>query len=199
MFKPSYALPRLAFMPMLVGCALAASLALPAMADEEKYKIQKIDDKPWKVPGEFQKPGEFQVPGDIQKAGTVDGCTVTLTAYADTLFEFDKSTLAPGAEKPLQQATDAIAAEDKLQRLRVRGHTDAKGTDAYNDKLSKERAATVHEWLAKRMPTLPPVIVEGAGERYPVKPNTNPDGSDNPEGRALNRRVEIILELCAAN
>ena len=158
--------------------------------------IQKPSDKPWQVPGEIQKPGEIQVPGDIQKAGNADGCTVTLTAYADALFEFDKSTLTDKAETPLQQAEAAIDSEKSLERIRVRGHTDSKGSDTYNEKLSAARAQTVRDWLGRHLKSTSPIAVEAVGEREPIKPNAMPDGSDNPEGRAYNRRVELVLELC---
>lgn len=158
--------------------------------------IQKPSDKPWQVPGEVQKPGEIQVPGDIQKAGNIDGCSVTLTAYADALFEFDKSTLTDKAETPLKQAQEAIDSENSVKRIRVRGHTDSKGSDAYNDKLSASRAQAVRDWLSKHMTSTAPMTVESAGEHEPVKPNELPDGKDNPEGRAFNRRVELVLELC---
>lgn len=159
-------------------------------------EIRKPSDKPWQVPGEIQKPGEIQVPGDIQKAGKPDGCQVTLTAYADALFEFDKSTLNDKAETPLTQALESIRSEKGIKQLRVRGHTDAKGSDAYNDRLSQARAEAVRGWLQSNEASLPPMTTEAVGEREPLKPNSNPDGSDNPEGRAYNRRVEIVLELC---
>jgi outer membrane protein OmpA-like peptidoglycan-associated protein len=112
------------------------------------------------------------------------------------LFDFDKSTLTPAAGKTLQDAADAIAAEANLKHLRVRGHTDSKGTEAYNDRLSQARAATVQEWLAKHLAKPVAMSTEAGGEREPVKPNANADGSDNPEGRAFNRRVDLVLELC---
>jgi outer membrane protein OmpA-like peptidoglycan-associated protein len=183
------------------GWGFAAAMTTPAFADPSTQwqvpgEIKKPSDKPWQVPGEIQKPGEIQVPGDIQKAGSVDGCTVTLTAYADALFDFDKSTLTPAADKTLQDAANTIAAEKALKRVRVRGHTDAKGSDSYNDRLSKERAATVHDWLGKHLPAPVQMLTEAVGEHEPIKPNSNSDGSDNPEGRAYNRRVELVLELC---
>ncbi len=183
-------------MTLLVLSVLAGSVQAEGGSWQVPGEIKKPSDKPWQVPGEIQKPGEIQVPGDIQKAGNPDGCQVTLTAYADALFEFDKSTLTDKAETPLKQALESIRSEKGLKQLRVRGHTDAKGTDAYNDKLSQARAETVRDWLKKNEAALPTMTTEAVGEREPLKPNANPDGSDNPEGRAYNRRVEIVLELC---
>ena len=54
----------------------------------------------------------------------------------------------------------------------------------------------MRDWLTENEVALPPMATEAAGEREPLKPNANPDGSDIPEGRAFNRRVEIVLEPC---
>ena len=76
----------------------------------------------------------------------------------------------------------------------VKGYTDAKGKDDYNRKLSEKRAAAVKTWLVARenLGQLK-YATTGYGPRDPVAPNTKPDGSDNPEGRQLNRRVTIVM------
>lgn len=109
---------------------------------------------------------------------------------ADILFDFDKAALRSDAAPALAKALRLLAAYPKAP-LAVAGHTDAKGDDAYNDILSKRRAATVAEWLKTN--TGRSVEARGYGERKPVAPNMTPDGSDDPEGRQRNRRVEIIL------
>jgi OOP family OmpA-OmpF porin len=77
----------------------------------------------------------------------------------------------------------------------VEGYTDSRGTEARNLQLSRERAQTVKDWLIKNGGALEPNIsTKGFGEAYPVAPNTNENGSDNPIGRALNRRVSIVVE-----
>ena len=69
------------------------------------------------------------------------------------------------------------------------------GTDAYNQGLSERRARAVYDYLtgngidASRL-----VGPNGYGESRPIAPNTNPDGSDNPEGRAQNRRTELNVQ-----
>jgi outer membrane protein OmpA-like peptidoglycan-associated protein len=65
--------------------------------------------------------------------------------------------------------------------------------------LSQERATAVKNWLL-RNGNVPPdnITARGFGEQNPVAPNTNVDGSDNPAGRALNRRVSIVVEKPAA-
>lgn len=109
---------------------------------------------------------------------------------ADILFDFDKATLRPDAAPALEKALRLVSAYPKAP-LSVAGHTDAKGDDAYNETLSKRRAATVAEWIKAK--TGRDVGARGYGERTPIAPNAHPDGSDDPEGRQRNRRVEIIL------
>lgn len=109
---------------------------------------------------------------------------------ADILFDFDKANLRPDAERPLSKAQQLIAAYPKAP-ITIIGYTDAKGDEDYNDRLSLSRANSVSARLMAsggRHAT-----VKGEGERDPVAPNARPDGSDDPDGRQRNRRVEIIL------
>jgi outer membrane protein OmpA-like peptidoglycan-associated protein len=91
----------------------------------------------------------------------------------------------------------ALLAKAGRHPATVEGHTDAKGSDTYNQTLSENRAKTVRDWLAVHgaLPTATPV--KGWGKRRPVAPNAKPDGSDDPQGRQKNRRVEVVLDLCA--
>jgi len=119
---------------------------------------------------------------------------VHIDLAADVLFDFDKDTLKPVAEETLQQAAALIRDKTKGE-IRIEGHTDAKGDDNYNQKLSERRAASVKKWfeqngnLGGRS-----FSTEGFGEQKPVAPNAKPDGSDDPEGRQKNRRVEITIK-----
>ena len=79
----------------------------------------------------------------------------------------------------------------------IEGHTDALGPDWYNDKLSEKRAQVVRNWLVERGFLRPEqATVKAFGKRRPVAPNTKADGSDDPEGRKQNRRVEIVVQTC---
>jgi outer membrane protein OmpA-like peptidoglycan-associated protein len=80
--------------------------------------------------------------------------------------------------------------------IHVVGYTDSIGSDGYNMTLSEERAKTVRDWLASHgyIPSSTPYA--GQGKANPVAPNNKPDGSDNPAGRAKNRRVEITVGAC---
>jgi OmpA-OmpF porin, OOP family len=86
--------------------------------------------------------------------------------------------------------------QDPGKRVQVRGHTDSKGGAAYNQGLSERRARTVADLLERKYPNLVGRIdAVGFGATQPVAPNTNPDGSDNPAGRAANRRVDIEFDI----
>ncbi|MBE3071399.1 MAG: OmpA family protein [Acidobacteria bacterium] len=112
---------------------------------------------------------------------------------ADVLFDFDRATIKAAAERVLGEAARIIR-ERSTGPVRVEGHTDARGTEAYNQRLSDRRAGAVKAWLVARG-GLDGVTfkTKGFGATQPVAPNTKPDGSDDPEGRQRNRRVEIII------
>jgi outer membrane protein OmpA-like peptidoglycan-associated protein len=80
------------------------------------------------------------------------------------------------------------------RRVSVQGHTDAIGSEAFNQQLSERRAETVASALEGAGVNPQQITARGFGKRYPVAPNTNPDGTDNPAGRARNRRVEVVIE-----
>jgi len=136
----------------------------------------------------------------IDMGGKVEDLTVQETdtevridLAADVLFDFDKADLLPKAEETLQKAADLIKQRNAKGTVRIEGHTDAKGSDAYNQKLSERRAEAVKRWFESH--GLPEHFsTAGFGAKKPVAPNTKADGSDDPEGRAKNRRVEIILK-----
>jgi outer membrane protein OmpA-like peptidoglycan-associated protein len=115
--------------------------------------------------------------------------SVEIKLPSDVLFEFAKSDLTPAAESALDAAADQVGASSGT--ITIEGHTDAIGDDASNQSLSEARAASVQAALQKRLGSEFTFNAVGFGESRPVAPNTNPDGSDDPDGRAQNRRVEI--------
>ena len=119
---------------------------------------------------------------------------ITIDLAADILFDFDKATIKPKAQQALEQAASVI--REKAQgTVRIDGYTDAKGSDAYNLRLSGRRARAVKDWLVtKEGLGNVTFVTHGYGEENPVAPNAKPDGSDDPEGRQKNRRVQIILK-----
>ena len=119
---------------------------------------------------------------------------ITIDLAADILFDFDKATIKPKAQQALQQAA-AVIREKAKGTVRIDGYTDAKGSDAYNLRLSGRRARAVKDWLVtKEGLGNVTFVTHGYGEENPVAPNAKPDGSDDPEGRQKNRREQIILK-----
>ena len=123
-----------------------------------------------------------------------EGGGLRFTLGADVLFDFDRYDLRPEAGPILRKLVEQVEAQVPRARWQVEGHTDAKGSDAYNDRLSNRRAASVRRWLTREggVPATD-IATIGFGERRPVAPNEHPDGSDDPEGRQKNRRVEILV------
>ncbi|HEV8238882.1 MAG TPA: OmpA family protein [Thermoanaerobaculia bacterium] len=106
---------------------------------------------------------------------------------ADVLFDFDKADIRSDAATALAQLATIIAAYPN-GRVELFGHTDSKGDDAYNQRLSERRAQSVASWLASKHGVDPArMTTRGLGETKPVADN----GTD--EGRQKNRRVEAIV------
>jgi len=120
---------------------------------------------------------------------------IHINLAADVLFDFDKSTLRPTARDALHQAASIIRDNTKGSTVRIDGYTDSKGSDPYNQRLSDRRAESVRNWFVTKE-GLRDVnfATKGYGAKNPVAPNTKPDGSDNPDGRQKNRRVEITVK-----
>lgn len=109
---------------------------------------------------------------------------------SDVLFAFGSAELTPAAQQAVAAVDDEIGSGGS-GTVTIEGHTDAIGGDADNQGLSERRAAAVRTALAAELGSGFEYTSVGFGESRPVAPNTRPDGSDDPDGRALNRRVEI--------
>lgn len=117
-------------------------------------------------------------------------CAAVLRFDASVLFEFAEVVVRPEADETLDQVAAALIRLDKS--IRIEGHTDSVGSDEYNLDLSLQRGEAVAAALRARGLQVE-VEVVGHGESRPVAPNETADGEDYPAGRALNRRVEIII------
>ncbi|PZD70737.1 OmpA family protein [Acaryochloris thomasi RCC1774] len=125
--------------------------------------------------------------------GRVTAQEITVPLPADVLFDFDKAELRSDALPTLQRLADLIR-ESGDGAIQIEGHTDSKGEEAYNQPLSERRAQAVADWLTSQGIGSDRLRSSGLGESKPVAENTNADGSDNPEGRQQNRRVEVIIQ-----
>ena len=122
---------------------------------------------------------------------TATGTIIDLAS--DALFEFDKATLTPGATEQLAKSAQVIRSAPSGS-IRIVGHTDSKGDDAYNQRLSEARARTVADWFSRQVGVRQRQFdVSGMGEKAPIAPDQTPGGKDDPAARARNRRVEVIV------
>lgn len=112
---------------------------------------------------------------------------MVITLSGSVLFRSGEASLLPEAQSRLDQVAGALLA-DKDRTLVVEGHTDSQGSTAYNLDLSQRRADEVRGYLIRR--GYDPVLIQahGIGEARPIADN------DSPEGRANNRRVEIVIQ-----
>ncbi len=106
-------------------------------------------------------------------------------------FDFDRYNIRPDQEYVIDDVAAKMQAEPGLN-VALEGHCDAIGSEEYNLSLGSRRASSVQRALEEEGIASERMTTQSFGEERPVAPNTNPDGSDNPEGRAKNRRCEII-------
>ena len=120
------------------------------------------------------------------------GTVITLSG--GVVFATGQATILPGAQAQLNQVADALKTQAEHHFV-VEGHTDNQGTDAINNELSTRRANAVRDYLVVRGVASEAITAQGFGSTRPVGDNKN------PEGRAMNRRVEIIVDraVTAAN
>ena len=112
---------------------------------------------------------------------------IVITMSGSLLFPSGQSELTPIARQNLDQVSDAIALQPNDTQVRVEGYTDAQGPEQQNRRLSAKRAQAVADHLIARGVDRDRVSVVGRGEADPIADN------DSAEGRANNRRVEIVL------
>ncbi len=140
---------------------------------------------------------------DLEKArqefqAQQSGRSLSMNLSGDVLFDYDKATLKPEAEQALKKVA-VVLSQFPESKVTVEGYTDSKGSKPFNMQLALARAQAVKDWLVKNGGVATTTIAtKGFGEQYPIAPNKNTDGSDNPIERALNRRVSIIVEKPAA-
>lgn len=117
-----------------------------------------------------------------------DSRGTVITLDGAVLFVSGKSELLPIARQKLDQVAKALNDTDPAQTITVEGHTDAQGDDASNQRLSQARAESVRAYLVQRGVKSERITAVGKGESTPVASN------DTAEGRANNRRVEIVVQ-----
>ena len=102
-------------------------------------------------------------------------------------FDTDKSTLSDGTKSRLTRLAGDLKADNRNVYLEIQGHTDSTGSAQYNQQLGLQRAESVRRHLHSQSVALDRMATISYGEDSPAEPN------DTAEGRALNRRVEIVV------
>lgn len=118
---------------------------------------------------------------------------ITMKLEADVLFEFGKSQVSEKGKDMLRRVALLIG-NLETGKVVVEGHTDSKGTEQVNLELANDRARAVKAILVENEIDAERIENVGIGESQPIVHNTLPDGSDFPEGRARNRRVQIRVD-----
>ena len=132
---------------------------------------------------------EAQARAKLEGLGTVkqDERGLVLTITGSVLFASDEAELLPAAARQLDAVAEALADQPGDQEILVEGHADNKGPETYNQDLSLARAEAVRSYLGRRGVDPSHIRAVGFGETSPVASNRT------AEGRADNRRVEIVL------
>ncbi len=162
--------------------------AAAAQADADRARKQAEDAERARQQAEAEKSDLRkqlldQLNSVLQTSDTARGLIVNMS---DVLFDTGKYTLKPAAREKLAKISGIVLAHPGL-KLGVEGHTDNVGSEEYNQLLSEQRAAGVLEFLVQQGLPESSVTSHGFGMTQPVATN------DTPEGRAKNRRVELVV------
>lgn len=130
----------------------------------------------------------------MERATAGTGVAVTQTADnqlklnipSDVSFDTGRADIKPSLRPILDQFASGLGTQPHTE-IRIIGHTDSTGSDAVNDPLSLQRAASARDYLAARGVNSQRVMIDGRGEHQPIADNST------EAGRAMNRRVEIYL------
>ncbi|MBF4556239.1 MAG: OmpA family protein [Pseudomonadales bacterium] len=146
----------------------------------------RCPDTPANTPVEHHGCPLPQYPASVKPAEPVQSEVVTLSDANDVLFAFNKSDLTPAARSELDSLMAKLQNADVVS-IKVVGHTDSVGSDAYNQALSERRASSVADYLLSQGLAPNKLTSEGKGESEPIADN------ESEEGRAKNRRVELHI------
>jgi outer membrane protein OmpA-like peptidoglycan-associated protein len=134
------------------------------------------------------------VPGEKTDDPKTNGCPPArieqdeIKISKQVQFKFDSDVILPESDLVLGAIATILNEHSEITRVRIEGHTDDKGTEAYNMKLSQRRAASVVKWLVKHGIAQSRLTSQGFGRSRPI------DRNDTDEGRAMNRRVELHIQ-----
>jgi OOP family OmpA-OmpF porin len=164
------------------GECLRSAQFTAALATEE-CDPDLVPKKPAPAPAPEVKPEPTPAPTPAPVPAPVTE-TRKVTLEADTYFDFGKSTLKPAGKSRIDAELAKLNGKTLNGAIAI-GHTDSIGTDAYNQKLSEQRAKAVKDYMVAKGVPADKITIKGMGEKQPVASNKTKDG------RAKNRRVEV--------
>jgi photosystem I P700 chlorophyll a apoprotein A2 len=179
--------------PVGFGAQAAAAAPAPVVAAAPEPAPAPVAPAPVATPVPVASQAEVD---DILKgfAAEKQGELLIFKLPENALFDFNKADLKATAGPTLTKVAEVVNFY-KDEPVRIEGHTDSKGSDTYNLDLSNKRANAFKSALVSKYGiSAKRLIAKGFGETKPAAPNTKPDGSDDPVGRARNRRVEILID-----
>ncbi len=154
-------------------------------------------ESPWRVVGLNFSQAITELADSLGAAGIGYAPIVNSPGNRESLvlyFPFNEAEVRGRAARQLAIVAEILKA-DPSKTITVDGYADGVGSSSFNDRLSDLRAKNVTEALAALGVPPAQIIARAFGERNPVEPNVNPDGSDNPAGRTRNRRAEVYLDF----
>ena len=173
--------------------------------EPEEVSMQELAAKPDALEDEIQKLEKELAAIEEQKKLGYDPTLLDMDVYNEKelkagqkiileriYFDFDKYDIREESVVELNKLLVFLQKNPGVT-VEISGHTDSRGFDEYNLRLSDNRAKEVVQWLRKRKVPKKNLVAKGYGETRHIAPNENPDGSDNPEGRQMNRRIELTI------
>jgi outer membrane protein OmpA-like peptidoglycan-associated protein len=160
-----------------------AALAQKQAAEAEAEKARQAAAKAEAEKADMRAQLLAQLNSILQTNDSARGLIVNMS---DVLFDTGSFTLKPGAREKLAKVSGILLAHPGLT-MQIEGHTDSVGGDAFNVKLSEQRADSVKDFLGEQGVAMSSITAQGFGKAEPVATN------DTPEGRQRNRRVEIVV------
>jgi outer membrane protein OmpA-like peptidoglycan-associated protein len=164
-----------------------ARMIARARSEASKAKEELAAERQRREEAEKQAQAAYE---SLQKYGKVsaDARGTVISLSGSLLFASGKSNLMPAARRKLADVAQALIQNDPNAHLVVEGHTDSRGSAALNDALSLKRAEAVRTYLISRGISRDRIEAQGYGFSRPIADNST------PEGRANNRRVEIVVQ-----
>lgn len=157
------------------------------------YMLQFESDKKLPPQKNFTTKGIFKSDTLHIDAIGIDYLSKDIFRIKNIYYDFDKSSLTLQSKKIIARTVLYIMNEYPQIVVEIGSHTDNKGGENYNLKLSQKRAESVVNYLVQNGIEPNRLRAKGYGEMHPIAPNENEDGTDNPEGRAKNRRTEFRI------